>query len=240
MSDSHTWNVDIEGGIPTAVIVEPSDGAIVENPVSFMGYGEPTENFKSLLWYDGSNPIHEDDNASGSSFEYTLSPGVHNIGFIVFSETNGWSEYTWITITVIAGGVIATIVSGEWYTGPYTPGEVVTLAKVTVRNDGNIAGGISYCDFFYPGQPNEIRGTTVGYSPLQPSETKDFYPMATIPPDAQPGALPAGVKVWGDTEEEPSWTLGGGTVGEPLPPFILPAIAIVGLIGVAYWASKNR
>lgn len=119
---------------PTAVIHQPSDGATVTSPVYFRGEGKPTETFLQLMWYDGNKLIHYDRDASASAFYYDLSPGVHNISFIVLSDTRGWSEYARITITVIAAEGKADIVS-IYKPDKFTPG-VEFHIKPKVKNVG--------------------------------------------------------------------------------------------------------
>ena len=120
---------------PTAVILAPKDGATVTNPVHFLGVGEPTEVFLFLYWYDGSSLIYSNKNASGSSFDYTLSPGVHDIGFIVLSPTTGWSDYTYINITVVEEEEGKATIVDIKKPDNFTPGVEFDIFP-KVRNDG--------------------------------------------------------------------------------------------------------
>lgn len=114
--------------------------------------------------------------------------------------------YQWVAEIAEEQNVIATIQSGTWYIGPFSPGEIVLLAKVIVRNDGTTTGKLNGQSFFYPGQPNEQSNTKSGVFDIPPGGTWEYAPVAHIPGDAS-GILPVGVKVWGETETEPAWAL---------------------------------
>lgn len=146
------------------------------------------------------------------------------------SDTHTWD------VSITGGDVIATIQTGTWYKGPFTPGELVTLATITIRNDGNTTGDLTGQPFFYPGETNEQPLTKSTKLDIVPGETWRYNPAATIPIDAPPGGiLPVGVKVWGETETEPTWSLGAGRL--ELPSCIVP-ITIIGCLAVAYLVSR--
>ena len=138
----------------------------------------------------------------------------------------------------IMGDVVATIESGQWYTGPYAPGELVELASISVKNTGDQTGDLIGQSFFWPGESNEQKNTKSTKYDIQPGGIWDYHPAATIPLNAPPGILPVGVKVWGETEDEPGWTL-GNIVVESLPPYALPTLLLGGLLVAGYLITKK-
>jgi len=148
------------------------------------------------------------------------------------SDTHQWN-------VTVAGDVIGDIIeSGStFYTGPFNPGEFQRVANVLIKNIGTMGGNLHYNLYQYPGTPQEsIVVTNQGYFNAGQQLSVDFN--ATIP--NLPGQTwPLGIKVWSDTETEPSWTLGGIAIEEPLPPYILPAVALAGLIIFSFWIIKK-
>lgn len=146
------------------------------------------------------------------------------------SDTHQWN-------VSISGEVIATIDAGEWRTGPFAPGEFVVLANIVVKNTGSQTGSIYGQSFFYPGQSNEIKNTKTTKTNIQPGQTWEYNPVASIPAGAS-GIVPVGVKVWGETENEPSWSL-LGIVNVEEGAYILPVVAIFGLLGLGAWVISK-
>ncbi|GAI15329.1 unnamed protein product [marine sediment metagenome] len=148
------------------------------------------------------------------------------------SDTHKWN-------VSIAGDVIGDIIeSGStFYTGPFAPGEFKIVANALIKNIGSMGGILHYNLYQYPGTGQESivvqnqyffdagQQITVGYNATIPNIPGQTWPL--------------GIKVWSETENEPSWALGGASVEEPLPPYVLPAVALAGLIIFSFWIIKK-
>ena len=101
---------------------------------------------------------------------------------------------------------IGTIIDGEYYTGPFlADGSPYVIAKVTIKNTGNKTGTIYGQPFLHPGTPNEQARSKTGKLNIAPGETWQYTPVVSFQTTIPPGTLPVGIKIWGDTEQEPSW-----------------------------------
>jgi len=157
------------------------------------------------------------------------------------SDTHTWN-------VSIAGEVIGVIDAATvYYSGPFEPGqEYVSVADLYVKNTGTMAGKIWIKLYEYPGEANEgvVTGPMYTTPDVQPGETRPVLFYVSTP--STPGAWPLGLKVWGDDESEPSWSLGlqngqahiFGLNGE-LPPWVIPAVALGGLLGICYLITKK-
>jgi len=93
--------------------------------------------------------------------------------------------------------------SSEFYSGPFHPGSYVKIAMCDFGNIGDIKGNITCRLYEYPGQPNE-QVLCEDVVLMYPGAYKRWHIRETIP--NLPGqAWPLGIKVWGETESEPSW-----------------------------------
>lgn len=132
-------------------------------------------------------------------------PGTGHIKWFLNNNYMGQSnDYT------IAGGpppqnVIAIIDTGIWYPGPFAPNEYAIVANTTILNTGDITGKIYGQVFSNPGQPNEQAGPLSAAGNIPPGGTWNYIPVHHIPSNQPPGTLTLGLKVWGETEPEPSW-----------------------------------
>ncbi len=92
-----------------------------------------------------------------------------------------------------------------YHPGPATPGTLFGLGNpyIAVKNIGTIAGYLYLRGYQYPGQPNEIPGSTAG-AIVQPGMTWLYNPVISVDPDAT-DPHPVGVKAWSEGESEPPW-----------------------------------
>jgi len=102
--------------------------------------------------------------------------------------------------------VLADLIESQstFYTGPFAPGSIETLAILAVKNIGTKAGRLHYYMYEYPGTPNENLIASNSYTPVNPGATH-MFPAITLPVSNTIGTWPLGVKVWGESENEPSW-----------------------------------
>ena len=99
--------------------------------------------------------------------------------------------------------VIATILpSSVFYTGPFPPGLLRLVASVDIKNIGNKTGNIYYKLVEYPNTPDEHQ-IIASQTYLNPGQQTTKNHNINIP--TTPGTWPLGYKVWGETEDEPSW-----------------------------------
>jgi hypothetical protein len=136
----------------------------------------------------------------------------------------------------------AIVESGTYYTGPYTPGQIVEVASLLVKNNGTATGKLYTCSFFNPNTVDEIRHSTSESNDIAPNGIWENHPVATIPNNQPTGNLTVGIKVWGEDETEPNWT-------NPLNTHIwstsdnnlllLAGVAVAG-IGLTWYLSKKN
>lgn len=149
------------------------------------------------------------------------------------SDTHIW------TIDV-SGDVIGTLLPDSvFYTGPFTPGSQEYIADIHIENTGNMGGIVTIKLVEYPDQPEEA-DLMVKPIPLAPGGDHLEQPFISIPV-IPGGQWPLGVKVWGETEAEPAWGgLGTWKLGRmEIPPWVIPAVALGGLLGISYFALKK-
>jgi len=149
------------------------------------------------------------------------------------SDTHQWS------IQILGIDVIGDIIEANstFYTGPFIPGALETIATIQIKNIGEKQGVIQYALYSFPGQANETR-LDRGAEVLGIGGTTFIEFNQTIP-DIPNEIWPLGIKVWGETESEPGWDLGGVGLGEPLPSYVLPVAVIGGLLVVGYLITKK-
>jgi len=112
---------------------------------------------------------------------------------------------THIWVATIAGMCNAKIdPSSDFYTGPFTPNTRARICDLYVKNAGDVEGRIKIRVYEHPGEPTEhIIADLITDAPVSPGSTV-LIPIDVNIPD-KPGDWPLGVKVWCETEAEPSW-----------------------------------
>lgn len=100
-----------------------------------------------------------------------------------------------------------------FYGGPFNPGQAAqTIAMVRANNIGTTQGNIHIKAYEYPGTINE-RQIFYNGAFLQSGGGTNFQVWLDIP--NRPGEIwPVGVKVWGESEPEPSWASAGTHIFE--------------------------
>lgn len=158
------------------------------------------------------------------------------------SDTHNWG----IGINCIANAQFTA--NCIWYPGPFDPNTPdLLVAHVEATNIGTMTDlGIMSLFDLTQGPPGDLLETAnlTGFAPGD-IWVHDF--RATSPDCANltgGGTWALGVKVYCDSEGEPaSWGSLQTAVLTPrltggLPPWAIPAVAIAGLLGVAYWATR--
>lgn len=141
------------------------------------------------------------------------------------SDTHIWNVQ-------IAGQVVGGISpSSEFLVGPFNPGETVLVTNLVATNEGSMAGMVYIALYAYPGANEQMIYSDS--ATIEPGQTHAFPISVTTP--AISGQWPLGIKVWGTSESEPSFTL-GAKLG--LPSVVLPVIALAGLLGISYFLAK--
>ena len=127
-----------------------------------------------------------------------------------------WNNISWYTMNddldfftfteTAVGGAIGTILpSSQWYNGPFNPGTTDALvAKLDYKNDGDITGWFHIWLYANPGTANEQFLKQWGTANLSPGQSATQQLHVNVPnTPGQP--WPLGVKLWSNTEPEPSW-----------------------------------
>lgn len=121
----------------------------------------------------------------------------------------------------IIGTVIGTIdydVYTEFFTGPFDPKASVIVCKIRAWNTGTMSGQVLADLYEYPGEPNEAPITGVGWilDPKAYGGVAGEHAFEVVIPDDPGGKWPLGIKVFGETEVEPTWGLAGALLLPPL------------------------
>lgn len=155
------------------------------------------------------------------------------------SDTHQWG----ISINCIANAQFTA--NCVWYPGPFDPAVDALVAHVEATNIGNMTDlGIMSLFDLTQGPPGNLL-STANLTGFAPGDTwvHDFSTTTPLCDSLPDSTWTLGVKVYCDSEGEPGWETGQAIVLRPglagaLPPWAIPAIAVVGLIGVAYWATR--
>jgi hypothetical protein len=149
--------------------------------------------------------------------------------------------------TVNVTGVRAEILTGTgestFLSGNQQPNTTVTICTLHIKNTGNKAGTINYKVGGKPGTGATVihcTGVTVSLAAGQELGTP-FVCNGTTPTVGCTWYL--GMKVYGGTEPEPTWTtLGGITIAEGtnFVTVVVTVALIGGLLGLAYFACKKK
>lgn len=104
----------------------------------------------------------------------------------------------------IVGEVIGFIDTySQFYGGPFDPGELAIVMQLVVGNSGSQDGTVNWKLYEYPGENDEnlINSGNIFVTKGQTSDVGNV--VATVPIGIT--MWPLGIKVWGETETEPSW-----------------------------------
>lgn len=114
--------------------------------------------------------------------------------------------YVWQIEISQAGETIGSIHTNTiYYTGPCTPSENCDILDLTIENIGTIAGNINYKIYEFPGEPEENLLTS-GSHLIEGGQYLHIGEFIFITPQIPGmGFWPLGLKVWGESEEEPLW-----------------------------------
>ena len=120
------------------------------------------------------------------------------------SDTHQWT----IQITSPPPPKCNAIILGdsEFYTGPFDPGTIQTIANIHAKNAGDGTDGYYIYVYEYPGTADENRIRDIGVAQQSPGQEIWIEIADQLIPDNPGGTWPLGVKVWcRNDESEPSW-----------------------------------
>jgi len=161
-------------------------------------------------WYHNDSLFREnsdtiDNHGTGQCYYgYTGKLTTPGTGYIKFYYNDKYSGVTKTYTLEGAGEINASILSSSvFYEGPYAPNTQQSLADINIKNIGDAEGKITVKLYEYPGTDNENYLFGVATDNVSPNETYTEYLAHIIP--SIPGSWPLGIKVFGETEAEPSW-----------------------------------
>ena len=152
------------------------------------------------------------------------------------SDTHQWL----VQIEWAGEEAVGDILEGDstWETGPVSPGAPISPAcYVMIKNIGTGSGTVFAAFYEYPGTAGERQLDAASWQDMLPGEEHAVNFHATAP--STPGSYPLGVKVWGDAEPEPSFGMGFSAGKFEIPSFVLPVIALAGLLGLGFYLTKK-
>lgn len=170
--------------------------------------------------------------------------------------------HTW-NVDILAQTVIGEIdPTSVYYTGPFLPNTMQTLASLKIKNTGTKSGTVYWRLYEWPGvQGPPPQGCTIGCAVenlikegsvvLNPGQTSSPITVSNLTPETiwgePPGQAftwPLGVKVKGETEANwPTWGLGLRTSifnGSVDTKIIIGLLAIGGLAALLWYTKKKK
>jgi len=116
------------------------------------------------------------------------------------SDTHQWAV-TISSLKTVIGEII--FEQSTFYIGPFEPDTHQTIAEIIYRNIGDSTGSINIKAYEYPdtAEENCFYNQTKTNIPINSSRTETIAVQTPV----GEGEWSLGVKLWGETEDEPDW-----------------------------------
>lgn len=207
MSDTHTWNVNVEVINGSAAFQETSAvvGDTIHADFTWNDAVKIGDVYAQMWIFDPDGMVAATHN------ETQLPTGSRTLACVATqpgvwrAKIEVWDGSVWLpfeaTLTV-NGPNMKIEPSSEFFTGPFVAGTTQNVCNVHVKNYGDITAHATVSLWEYPNYSGQAFLESKQALDVAPGETVIVSFDRLIPPDDY---WLLGVKAWGTGEQEPSW-----------------------------------